>query len=95
MTDPVEEEEFGDDKGFDQHDGAGGDDGQKSDDVHDPEGIEDYVAWACQGAFKERHGVLSGFGINEGGVRRNGLLPKLGGFKGERLKVPKDFKVLI
>ena len=55
VADPVEEEEFGDDKGLHKHDAAGGDDGYEAYYVHDANGVEDYVTWTSQGAFKERH----------------------------------------
>ena len=61
MADTVEEEELRDDEGLDEHDRAGGDDGQQSDDVEDADDIKDDVAWASQGvagatrAFEERH----------------------------------------
>ena len=55
MGDAVEEEELRDDEGFDQHDEAACDDGEKGDYVHHAKDIEDDVAWSSQGAVEERH----------------------------------------
>ena len=55
MADAVEEEEFGDHKGLDQHDRAGSNDGDEANYVHDADGVENYVAWTGQGALEERH----------------------------------------
>ena len=55
MGDAVEEEEFRDDKGFDQHDEAGGDDGEEGDYIQHTEDVEDDVAWTSQGSVEERH----------------------------------------
>lgn len=55
MADRVEEEEFRDDEGFDEHGEAGDNDGEETDDVHGPDDVEDDVAWTCQRFLKERH----------------------------------------
>lgn len=61
VADAVEKEEFGDDKGLDQHDRAGDDDSYEADNVHDTDKVEDDVARPSQGFFKERH-FSSGIG---------------------------------
>jgi len=48
VGDGVEEEELGGSGGLDQHDDAGGNYGQQTDDVHDPDAVEDDVAWTGQ-----------------------------------------------
>ena len=57
MAHTVEEEEFGDDEGLDEHGEAGADTGQEREYVHDADGVEDDVAWASQRflTFPERH----------------------------------------
>ena len=55
MADTVKEEEFGDDKGLDQHDEASCYDRQKGDYVHHTDGVEDDVAWTSQGFLEEGH----------------------------------------
>lgn len=57
MAHTVEEEEFGDDEGLDEHREACTDAGDEGDDVHHPDNVEDDVAWASQGLFAlpERH----------------------------------------
>ena len=57
MTNAVEEEELGDDESFHQHDDAGCNDGQETDDVEDAKDIEDNIAWTGQ-ALEDGH--LSG-----------------------------------
>lgn len=61
MADSVEEEEFGDDEGFDEHREGGDDDGEEADDVHGADDIQDDVAWTSQGFLEERH--LASFGF--------------------------------
>lgn len=48
MTDGVEKEELGDDKGLDQHDRAGHDDGYEADNVHGTDNVEYDVARTSQ-----------------------------------------------
>ena len=48
MADCIEKEKLGNDESLDEHDGACGNDCYQADDVHDPDGIEDDVAWAGQ-----------------------------------------------
>ena len=55
MSRGVEEEEFGNGKGANDHDDRGGDDGQQSDDVHGADDIEDDEAWAGEAFGRERH----------------------------------------
>lgn len=61
MADCVEEEEFGDDEGFDEHGETGDDDGEEADDVHGSDDVEDDVAWTCQRFLEERHLGCFGF----------------------------------
>lgn len=61
VADCVEEEEFGDDEGFDEHGEAGDDDGEQADDVHGSDDVEDDVAWTCQRFLEERHLECLGF----------------------------------
>lgn len=58
MGNGVEEEEFGDLEGFDQHTEACGDDGDECDDIADADDVEDDVSWAGQRALEERHFVI-------------------------------------
>lgn len=55
MGHTVEEEEFRDDEGLDQHDEASCDDGKKGDYIHHADDVEDEVAWTSQGSLEERH----------------------------------------
>ena len=48
MSDGVEEEELGRNGGLDEHDDAGCDNRQETDDVHHADAVEDYVAWPGQ-----------------------------------------------
>lgn len=59
MAHAVEEEEFGDYKGLDEHREACTDAGEEGNDVHDTDDVEDDVAWSRQGflALPERHVV--------------------------------------
>lgn len=54
MTDGVEEEEFGDNECFHQHDNAGCNDGHETDDVENAKYIEDDIAWTGQ-ALEDGH----------------------------------------
>ena len=55
VTDAVEEEEFGDVEGFDEHGETGGGDGGETDDVDDADDVEDEPGWARQGLLEEWH----------------------------------------
>lgn len=55
MCDAVEEEEFGDVEGLNQHGEAGSYACRQGDYVDDADDVEDDVAWACQGPVEERH----------------------------------------
>ena len=55
MGDAVEEEEFGDVEGLDEHGEGGGRNGEEGDYVDDADDVEDDVAWTGQGLFEERH----------------------------------------
>ncbi|KAL9592335.1 MAG: hypothetical protein Q9179_006818, partial [Wetmoreana sp. 5 TL-2023] len=55
VADGIEEEEFGDDEGFDEHGEASDDDGEETDDVQDADDIKDDVAWTSQWFPKEGH----------------------------------------
>ena len=61
MADAVEEEEFRDDEGLDEHDNAGCDDSQKGNYVHHADDVEDDVPRASHGvagstgALEARH----------------------------------------
>lgn len=55
MADRIEEEEFGDDEGLDEHGEAGDDDREQGDDVEGADYVEDDVAWTSQWFLKERH----------------------------------------
>ena len=55
MADGVEEEEFGDLEGLDQHAEACGDNSDEGDDIADADDVEDDVAWAGQRALEEGH----------------------------------------
>lgn len=48
VADTIEEKELGHDEGLDQHDRTSGDNGEKTDDIHDADRIEDYVTWTGQ-----------------------------------------------
>lgn len=48
VADTIEEEELGNDECLDQHDRTSGDDGEKTDDIHDADCIEYYVTWTGQ-----------------------------------------------
>lgn len=61
MAYAVEEEEFRDYEGLDEHDGASRDDREERDDVEDADDVEDDVPWASQrvagaaGALEDAH----------------------------------------
>lgn len=55
VADRIEEEEFGDDEGLDEHGEAGNDHREQGDDVEGADYVEDYVAWTSQWFLKERH----------------------------------------
>ncbi len=61
MADGVEEEEFGDDEGLDEHGEAGNDDGKEADNVHGADDVKDDVTWTCQRFLEERHLECLGF----------------------------------
>ena len=60
MADTVEEKELGNNERLDQHDRTCGYDGEETDDIHDADCIENYVAWTGQRAFDTRHVGLRG-----------------------------------
>ena len=60
MGNTVEEEEFGDVEGFDEHGEAGRGNGGQADNVEDTDDVEDDVAWASQRLFEERHCFVIG-----------------------------------
>lgn len=60
----VEEKEFADDKGLDDHDRAGCNNRQQADDIEHPYHIEDDVSWSSQGFSETAHDG------REGPVRR-------------------------
>jgi len=62
----VKEEEARGDRGLDEHDDAGGDDGEQADDVHGANAVEDDVARAGEGLGGEGHFVSR---AHEGGAR--------------------------
>lgn len=59
MADGVEEEEFGDDEGFNQHAEGGDDDRDEGDDVHGSNDIKDDEAWSSQRFLEEGHLVAT------------------------------------
>lgn len=65
MAQCVEEEKMRVCIDLDQHHNARGDNGYEADDVHDPEAVEDDVAWAGQRLGRERHsvGFFGGLGL--------------------------------
>ena len=63
MTAGVEKEELRHNESFDEHDYASGHDGQETDNVHDAQDIEDYVAWAGQRFVREGHFFWIGIGV--------------------------------
>ncbi len=70
MADTVKKEEFRNDKGLDQHDGACDYDGHETNNVHDANCVEDDIARASQRAIKERHRLLRLCKIVNGGRNR-------------------------
>jgi len=44
MADGVEEEELGDDEGFDNHDGGSSENEQEADKIHTTDGVQNHVA---------------------------------------------------
>lgn len=73
VGDGIEEEEFRVGRDLDEHDDAGSDYCQQSDDVHNADTVEDDVAWAVEVLGRERH--ICGLG---GGRRVSGSF-ELGG----------------
>ena len=55
MADSIKEEEMRIRVDLHQHHNAGCDDCKKADDVHDPNAIQDDVAWASERLWRERH----------------------------------------
>lgn len=48
VADAIEKEELGNDECLDQHDRTSGNNGNKTDDVHDADCVENYVTWTGQ-----------------------------------------------
>jgi hypothetical protein len=55
MSDGVEEEELGRNGGLDEHDDAGRNDCQESDNIHHSDAVENDVAWPSQRLGRENH----------------------------------------
>lgn len=55
MADGIEEEKLGNNKSLHQHDRGGGNDCEKSDDVHHTDGIKNDIPWPSQAALDETH----------------------------------------